>query len=134
MRCPLCDAACTAPSGFGAVAFDGRRYDYRECRRCGSSACDPMPDAEALARMYGPAYASAGGADASVEDPKAPEQVIARLRSRSPGVFVDFGCGSGSLLALARDLGWRLMPHLGVHRANGGPPFHGSPGSPATIR
>ena len=68
-----------------------------------------MPDADALARMYGPAYANAGGADASVEDPKAPEEVLARLRTRPPGVFVDFGCGSGSLLAPARDLGWTAV-------------------------
>jgi SAM-dependent methyltransferase len=68
-----------------------------------------MPDADALARMYGPVYANAGGADASVEDPKAPEEVLARLRARPPGVFVDFGCGSGSLLAPARDLGWTAV-------------------------
>jgi len=68
-----------------------------------------MPDAAALGRMYGPAYANAGGADASVEDPKAPEEVLARLRTRPPGVFVDFGCGSGSLLAPARDLGWETV-------------------------
>ena len=68
-----------------------------------------MPDADALARMYGPAYANASGADASVEDPKAPEEVLARLRTRPPGVFVDFGCGSGSLLPPARDLGWTAV-------------------------
>ena len=68
-----------------------------------------MPDTDALARMYGPAYANAGGADASVEEPKTPEAVLARLRTRRPGMFVDFGCGSGSLLAPARDLGWTAV-------------------------
>ena len=65
-----------------------------------------MPDAETLVRMYGPAYADSGAADASVEDPRAPEELLVRLRTLPPGLFVDFGCGSGSLLAAARDLGW----------------------------
>jgi len=65
-----------------------------------------MPDAETLARMYGPAYADSRAADASVEDPSAPEEVLVRLRTLPPGLFVDFGCGAGSLLASARDLGW----------------------------
>jgi SAM-dependent methyltransferase len=65
-----------------------------------------MPDTEALGRMYGPAYAESGAADASVEDPRAPGEVLARLGALPRGRFVDFGCGSGSLLASARELGW----------------------------
>jgi SAM-dependent methyltransferase len=68
-----------------------------------------MPDAEALARMYGPAYASAGVDDASLEDPKQPERLLSVLARREPGLFVDFGCGSGSLLVRARGLGWNAV-------------------------
>jgi SAM-dependent methyltransferase len=65
-----------------------------------------MPDADTLARMYSLAYAESTAVDARVEDPRAPEEVLARLRALPPGRFVDFGCGSGSLLAPARELGW----------------------------
>jgi len=34
LRSPSSDAADPAPSGFGAVVFDGRRCEYRGCRRC----------------------------------------------------------------------------------------------------
>jgi len=68
-----------------------------------------MPDAEVLARMYGPAYAKAGSGDPAIEDPKDPERVLATLRRRQPGLFVDFGCGSGSLLRGARAGGWAAV-------------------------
>jgi len=68
-----------------------------------------MPDAEALARMYGPTYASVGGDDVSLEDPKQPERLLSVLGRREPGQFVDFGCGSGSLLVRARGLGWNAV-------------------------
>jgi SAM-dependent methyltransferase len=68
-----------------------------------------MPDAEALARMYGQAYASANLGEPSVEDPKEPAKVLATLERRPPGLFVDFGCGAGSLLREAQALGWRVV-------------------------
>ncbi len=106
MRCPLCNCTDVGASGFGSVVFKGRRYDYKGCRGCGSSFCDPMPDPETLAQMYGPTYGYAGGADREVEDPKEPERVLERLRRRPAGIFVDFGCGSGSLVVAARAMGW----------------------------
>jgi SAM-dependent methyltransferase len=68
-----------------------------------------MPDAGALAKMYGWAYSSACATDPTIEDPKEPERVLARLRERPPGMFVDFGCGSGSLMRAARTLGWTAV-------------------------
>jgi SAM-dependent methyltransferase len=65
-----------------------------------------MPDAKALARMYGPSYAAAGAADQGILDPKEPQRLLEWLRRRDAGTFVDFGCGSGALLLAARDLGW----------------------------
>jgi SAM-dependent methyltransferase len=106
VQCPLCDCTDVGVSGFGSVIFEGRQYDYKHCRGCGSSFSDPMPDLETLARMYGPSYADAGVGDTDVEDPKEPERVLDWLRRRQPGVFVDFGCGSGSLIVAARALGW----------------------------
>jgi SAM-dependent methyltransferase len=109
LRCPLCGWPDLTSSGFGSVTFEGRTYEYRACRRCDSAACDPMPDVETLGRMYGPAYADSGAPDTSLEDPKAPEEILARLRALPPGRFVDFGCGAGSLLESARTLGWTAI-------------------------
>jgi SAM-dependent methyltransferase len=68
-----------------------------------------MPDAETFAKMYGPAYATAEDGGTAIEDPKEPETVLTWLRRRPVGVFVDFGCGSGSLLRAASALGWTAL-------------------------
>lgn len=68
-----------------------------------------MPDAETLARMYGPAYANAAADDPTIEDPKQPERLLETLRRRTPGRFVDFGCGRGALLPAAARLGWMTV-------------------------
>jgi len=65
-----------------------------------------MPDAQAIARMYGLDYAKSGPVEASIEDPKSPEAVLAFLEGRAAGTFVDFGCGSGTLLRRVGALGW----------------------------
>lgn len=106
MPCPLCEGAHFEPSWFGSVLFEGTRYGYVRCVDCGSSFCEPMPSDATFARMYGPAYAEAGDPDPGVTDPKEPERILAWLARREPGVFVDFGCGSGSLLLSAGRLGW----------------------------
>ena len=67
-----------------------------------------MPDAAVLAEMYGPAYRNQPGAEEAVADPKDPRRVLALLRQRKPGTFVDYGCGSGDLLVEARAAGWTV--------------------------
>lgn len=107
MHCPLCGwdgAACR--SSF-AVHFERRVYEYHACGACGSLFCLPMPDNGTLSRMYGLAYGGACAPGVGVEDPKAPQKVMAVLGRRRRGVFLDFGCGSGSILEAARALGWQ---------------------------
>jgi SAM-dependent methyltransferase len=65
-----------------------------------------MPDEATLAEMYGPAYETSFRADQAVEDPKEPQRVLEWLRRLGRGVFLDYGCGSGSLLVQAAKLGW----------------------------
>lgn len=105
MGCPLCGQPAWSPSWVGATAYGGQVFRYVQCAECRSLYCAPMPDDEMLGRLYGAEYASAG-ADASVEDPKQPRRVLDFLSARPPGVFVDFGCGSGFLLREAARLGW----------------------------
>lgn len=109
-RCPLCggDGALRA-SWVGSLRYDGRRFSYLECDICASLRCDPMPDDAVAASMYGPGYAEAGAAPYEVEGPRQPERVLAVLDGHRPGTFLDFGCGGGEMLGLARDRGWRAV-------------------------
>jgi SAM-dependent methyltransferase len=110
MSCPLCGEGAGDPAWMGDTRFDGREFHYRECRRCRSLYCDPMPDDATVALMYGPAYAGAfGGDDPFTADAKEPARVVAWLRAHEPGTFLDFGCGQGELLSAARNAGWRAV-------------------------
>lgn len=107
-KCPLCGVAASRPSWFGSAEYRGREYPYVECVACKSLYCDPMPDAEALAAMYGTAYHQRG--DGSIDNPKEPERVERWLRSHHEGgLFIDYGCGEGELLSVAREAGWRAV-------------------------
>lgn len=146
VRCPLCDSVGVHRSGCLLVVFEDRRYEYVDCRSCGSLFCDPMPDPAVLARLYGPEYSRAGEGAAAIRDPKEPERLLAALVRRPPGLFVDFGCGSGSLLRKAGSLGWNSIgvefsPAVarGAAEATGCNVVHGvgglrsSPGLPADV-
>src|SRR5438270_498816 len=100
-RCPLCAEERTRVSPLGPVVYREAEYRYRECLSCGSLFCDPMPDGETLAHMYGPAYATSFADDGCVQDPKEPQRALSWLKALGTGTFVDFGCGAGELLAQA---------------------------------
>lgn len=107
--CPLCGDVASRPSWLDQVVYAEREFRYLECLSCQSLYCHPMPDEELLARMYGPNYAGDVAADASVSDPKEPEQVIRKLQAQAPGTFLDFGCGDGRLLSAAMKHGWKAI-------------------------
>jgi SAM-dependent methyltransferase len=65
-----------------------------------------MPDRETLSQMYGHEYASSSVAEHGVEDPKEPLRVVHWLKRTPVGTFVDYGCGTGSLLVEALKLKW----------------------------
>ena len=105
-QCPLCQgpgAGVTFP--FGTV-WDGRRFDYVRCRRCGSSFIDPLPDAADLKRMY-----SQDAYHDSFYEIVSEEGAETRLKDALPalppgGRLLDFGCGNGSFLIAARRAGF----------------------------
>lgn len=110
MSCPLCAHDRSGPSWVGSTTYGGRTFPYVECLSCHSLYCDPMPDAETLARMYGSDYAASCHEDPAIEDPKERQRVVRWLRQRpGPGTFLDYGCGSGVLLTEAAAVGWRPM-------------------------
>jgi SAM-dependent methyltransferase len=110
VSCPLCQAHRSAPSWLGALRHEGRDFPYVECVRCRSLYASPMPDAETLVRMYGPQYVPGVSDDhETIDDPKEPARVVAWLRRHTTGLFVDYGCGTGSLLSDAKRAGWSAI-------------------------
>ena len=109
MDCPLCAHTGSRTSWLGSTLYRGKKFTYVECRSCASLYCDPMPDEETLAQMYGPEYQTSFHPDPSVDDPKEPDRTIEWLKKLGSGTFVDYGCGSGSLLVGAAELNWRAL-------------------------
>jgi SAM-dependent methyltransferase len=104
--CPLCGSPAAGPGWIGATSFEGRIYRYVECSGCRSLFCDPMPDAAALSAMYGSSYRRD---DDSEEGPRDLSALRRWLSALPPGVILDFGCGHGAVLELARAQGWTAM-------------------------
>lgn len=91
------------------MLFEGREFPYVECRECHSLYCHRMPDEAVLAQLYGPGYYAATAGQHAVTDPKQPERVENWLRGSAAGTFLDYGCGSGSLLVAVQRLGWQAV-------------------------
>ncbi|MGZ5435791.1 MAG: class I SAM-dependent methyltransferase [Pyrinomonadaceae bacterium] len=110
MSCPLCDYDRARPSWVGTTVYAGHEFPYVECERCGSLYCEPMPNDDIVALMYGPDYGADPEAESvATDDPREPRRVVELIRGRLPGVFVDYGCRDGSLLVEAAKLNWRTV-------------------------
>jgi SAM-dependent methyltransferase len=68
-----------------------------------------MPGEDTLAQMYGLEYEATVSTGHGIVDPKERGRVIAWLRTRSAGTFLDYGCGVGRLLADVKAAGWRAL-------------------------
>lgn len=82
-------------------------YRYLRCEDCRSLLCDPMPPEAMLAELYSAEYAAAFPDTYQIDSPKNAGWVRAKLVARPPATFVDFGCGDGSLLTAAVEVGWK---------------------------
>src|SRR4030095_14733467 len=109
MNCPLCDHQFSKPSWIGSTFYQGKEFTYVECLSCGSLYCDPMPDGEALSQMYGADYQSSFVVEASDDGSRDRRRIIGLLKKMESGVFVDYGCGAGSVLTEAAKLNWRAV-------------------------
>jgi SAM-dependent methyltransferase len=107
--CPLCASGKSRPSWLGALSYHGRRFPYVECLGCQSLYADPMPTAETLTEMYGPAYVASATDGHDNEDPKEPKRVLDWVSQHPLGTFVDYGCGPGRLLADIKRNGWNAI-------------------------
>jgi SAM-dependent methyltransferase len=105
--CPLCGGQDFRPSWVGVVAFKGLDFTFMECIGCRSFICDPMPDESTLLDMYGNSYFDGGSCTGEDSSMGKFADVLEYLRVQEPGVFIDYGCGDGHLLAAAAELGWK---------------------------
>lgn len=103
-ECLLCTGALGKAAFPYATRFNGRRYEYRACKRCGSSTLDPLPSGGELAAMY----RQNDYHDVFYEEED--EQISSLLKAFVPNAgnkqLLDFGCGAGQFLKSARELGW----------------------------
>lgn len=102
----MCSGTTFGKSWLGTVEFNGYDFEYLKCLTCASFICDPMPNESDLLEMYGTGYFEEDTSSSEDISPRKFEEVIAFLRSRQPSVFIDFGCGDGSLLETVAQLGW----------------------------
>ncbi len=110
--CPLCAGGGNQPGWAGRVSFEGNLFRYLECQECGSQYCNPMPDEELVAKMYGPQYLEL----TESADPTEPshgrqnELVTEHLEKLPKGTFLDYGCGAGGgRLLSAQSRGWSVV-------------------------
>jgi SAM-dependent methyltransferase len=59
--------------------------------------------------MYGREYGTLGGGPYEIKDPKDSKRIVRYLKKTPPGIFVDFGCGDGTVLRAVQDAGWRAI-------------------------
>lgn len=102
--CACCGAEAPSPC-FTATAQSGERFDFLQCKRCGTVCHAVPPDGETLARAYGAEYY--GGTRRKFIGPIASlveyfQGGRARLVSRHIPAgrrVLDVGCGNGGYLA-----------------------------------
>jgi SAM-dependent methyltransferase len=108
IACPLCGGTGASESWLGRTHWEGNTYEYLKCNGCRSLFCSPMPDGQAVAKMYGPNYVRDVGNGRTEAQDDHVEQVV-RFLSNRPGLLVDYGCRDGILLSAVRAAGWRTM-------------------------
>jgi SAM-dependent methyltransferase len=97
----------------GSTIFHNQEFKYVECQACGSLFCQTMPDRDVLAAMYGKSYLDTWYVSSTETDSREEvsdsARVSAWLHKLPTGLFVDYGCGRGELLGMAKSLGWKAV-------------------------
>lgn len=107
--CPMCDGRKSRPSWNGSVYYREREYEYLECLDCKSLYCRNMPNPETLSLMYGTDYEKLAEVETFYENQKDKASIRRWLTDTPKGVFLDYGCGGGETLELAKSLGWKVI-------------------------
>lgn len=108
--CLLCGALADVSANAATFYWQSYEYRFARCRSCGSLTAVPLPDAALLATVYGAGYADLVREPYTIESTKDLGWVVQKLqRVHERGVFLDFGCGQGELLAEVAKLGWTCV-------------------------
>lgn len=110
--CPVCQSS---ESNSHLCEVDG--YTVRGCRRCGAEFVSPMPDAEMLKAYYDRKQWFEGGERGGYEDyDRQTSASIAMIKplletygTKQGLSILDVGCGYGSHLNIAAELGWKCF-------------------------
>jgi SAM-dependent methyltransferase len=105
-RCLICDGPPSGPTFPYGTIWNGRRFDYLRCGTCGSSFVHPLPTQEEFGRMYERSNYHDRYYETTEEEPS--QTLLPRLKGffRNGGAMLDFGCGNGSFLMVARAEGF----------------------------
>lgn len=115
--CDLCGGTSFAPYAPRMYRLGGRDFDLVRCRGCSLVQVRPLPDAAAVASMYGDDYFEKDYdsclSEASYFDsfPRLMARYAALLdaieRYERPGALFEVGAAGGYFLRLARERGWK---------------------------
>lgn len=103
--CPLCAGTAITPAFPFDIEWNGKSFQYLECRGCQTSCLYPEPDAVDFSKMYAKSgYHDEGRPDLDHKRALASLQMAGpHLKGRSR--VLDYGCGGGDFLRAAKDVG-----------------------------
>ncbi|MGH2662870.1 MAG: methyltransferase domain-containing protein [Actinomycetota bacterium] len=117
--CPGCgipgESADWRAWSFPHTRFGRARFAYRRCLVCQLRFLDPPPKEDELDRFYPAGHywwdsPASGGLASWIRSFLWRDSLRLLQRLRPPSAsLLDFGCGSGAFLALARDAGYRVV-------------------------
>src|ERR1051325_10801072 len=108
MHCLFCQSDQIKKASYPrATEFNGKRFDYLECKSCGLIFIDPLPAGDDYAKMYAKEhhdefYFKEGSLDYS----KFYELLEKNISDKT---LVDYGCGDGSFLNYFSQKGYRCI-------------------------
>lgn len=105
--CPLCDGQPGAARFPYATRWNGKRFDYRACTRCGATMIDPTPNDADFAAMYSQEHYH--DLHYATEDDTTGAGALAEVAHvlTPGGRLLDYGCGNGAFLRHAARAGYR---------------------------
>ena len=98
-NCPFCGSGAAGPAHPFESGFAGERFRYWRCAACGLVYIDPVPSAALFERMYesGDYHESFYGGEGQGDYDTTARRLAKHLPAGAR--VLDFGCGSGHLLA-----------------------------------
>lgn len=104
--CHLCRGPSAGPAFPYSTVWNGRRFDYLNCAKCGSTFVWPLPSESDFEAMYAKgAYHDMFYAEAADPDEFGASLALLDAHFARPIRLLDFGCGNGAFLAAARRFG-----------------------------